>query len=144
MRTRRTDHGQRQNRIDYEVFATIPGGLPKGTGRAILKKRKQQARDRQRGSVKKHVKAREQGQCKAYGISPICARVGIDRHEIIPLGVGGKVTPENCVFTCRPDHDAAHGEPFKGRRLEWDWTGKAEELPPNAEEPGHVWAVWRG
>lgn len=140
---RRRRERQRTCKIDYSVFAGVNGGLPKGEPLTITRKRKRAATRRLRKSVKEHVFEREGRRCKAFGISPICHGWAIDRHEVVPLGVGGLVTPENCVASCRACHDAAHGEPGVGRRLWYEWSGKAEGVPPNAEEPSQVWAVWR-
>lgn len=126
-----------KTRIDYSGLA-----FPKGPTKRTEKNRK----DRKAGKTKADVKAKvfqRDRTCRAYGVSPICTKRPWDRHELIPVGRGGEVTTENAVAICRADHRACQNA-VGGLSLAFDWPGKADGRPPNADRPGYVRAVWRG
>jgi len=133
----RKSAGPPRSKIDYSGFKFAKKG-PKAKDKA----RKDGAKKRTRASVKAQVFKRDRT-CRAYGVSPICRRTPWDRHEIIPVGVGGKVTTQNAVAICRADHRACQNG-LGGRILMFDWPGKSEGQPPDADRPGHVRAVWKG
>lgn len=64
-----------------------------------------------------------------------------DPHEIVPVGAGGKRVSANRVGVCRPCHDHVQGQ-VGGNDLAVEWRGKADGLPPNADEPGNCWPAW--
>jgi len=120
-----------------------PGGRkPKGpTAKARAKKRTATmavaATDRQR------VFERQQHTCFAVGVSKVCRRRVQDPHELVPVGAGGKRVSRNRVGLCRPCHDAAQGK-VGGNVLIFDWVGKADGQPPNADQLGNVTVKWIG
>jgi uncharacterized protein YegP (UPF0339 family) len=117
--------------------------IPKGESRKKAKGRKNRADRKTRRDVKSLVFDRD-GNCRAYGVSPVCRRRPEDRHELIPVGRGGKITVRNCVAVCRPCHDAIHYHLGGALHLDFDWPGKDNGNPPDADRPGQVAAVWRG
>lgn len=123
-------------KIDYSGLA-----FPKGEARKTTKARTDRAKRTTRRDVKALVFERD-GTCRAYGVSPVCSKRPMDRHELIPMGRGGKVTTRNCVAVCRRCHDAAQNS-LGIRPLVFHWTGKDRGLAPDADTPGDVWAVWR-
>lgn len=122
--------------IDYSVLA-----FPKGESRKTMKGRKDRANRTTRRDVKALVFARDVT-CRAYGISPVCRKRPVDRHELVPVGVGGKITTANCVAVCRACHDAAQNN-LGGLPLAFTWPGKGDGRSPDADRPGNVRAVWR-
>lgn len=124
-------------RIDYSALA-----FPKGESRKTEKGRKDRADVANRRDVKALVFDRDRNTCRAYGVSPVCTKRPWDRHELIPVGRGGKITTRNCVAVCRRCHDAAQNA-LGGLPLAFDWAGKDRGLAPDADTPGAVWAVWR-
>jgi hypothetical protein len=148
-RSKRTE-SQRPGRskIDWSLFA-IPKVRPVGPVKApkgkrpaqVARRAKQRKTLKARRSVKDHVFERDGkrfGGCVCRHVSPICTVTIDDRHEIIPVGKGGKVTIRNAVGVCRADHDAAHGEPGAGRRIEFTWDG-----PEPDAEAGNYRVHWR-
>lgn len=129
--------GPRSGRIDYSALA-----FPKLEPRTRTKGRKDRAARTTKADVKAQVFARDVT-CRAYGVSPVCSKRPVDRHELVPVGVGGKVTTGNCVAVCRACHDAAQNS-LGGLPLAFDWPGKGNRKPPDADRPGGVWAVWKG
>jgi len=123
--------------IDYSVLA-----FPKGSPKASTKARAARRKTLTKADVKRAVFARDVT-CRAYGVSPICRVRPWDRHELIPVGVGGAVTTANAVAICRPDHRACQNA-LGGRRLTFVWPGQGKGRFPNADRPGDVRAVWRG
>jgi hypothetical protein len=121
------------------------GGLkfPKPEPRKRVKARKDGRKARLKAGVKALVFERQAGICFAWGVSPICRKVAVDRHELKPVGRGGLVTSKNCVAVCRRCHDASQNS-LGGRPLTFEWPGKDSGKPPDADAPGGVWAVWRG
>lgn len=115
--------------------------LPKGASRKTVKGRKDRANRKTRKSVKVQVFERDQV-CRGWGTSQVCTKRPVDRHELIPMGRGGKITTTNCVAVCRRCHDAAQNA-LGGLPLAFDWEGKGEGKAPDADTPGAVWAVWR-
>lgn len=81
--------------------------------------------------------------CFAFRVSPVCTGRVQDPHELIPVGAGGPRESWNRVGTCRACHRAAQGR-VGGNRLVYDWPGKADGRPPNADVPGNVTCSWRG
>lgn len=139
---RRTLTGQKSDRpvsgrIDYSALA-----FPKGESRKRTKARKDRVNRKVRKDTKALVFARDVT-CRAYGVSPVCRKRPWDRHELVPVGVGGKITTANCVAVCRPCHDAAQNN-LGGLPLAFDWKGKGDGKAPDADKPGGVWAVWKG
>ena len=122
--------------IDYSGLA-----FPKGETRKAAKNRKDRIGKRTRRDVKAIVFDRDVT-CRAYGVSPVCTRQPWDRHELKPVGRGGKITTRNCVAVCRRCHDACQNA-LGGLPLAFVWDGKDRGVPPDADRPGAVWAVWR-
>lgn len=118
-----------KSRIDYSGLA-----FPKTGGKAT---------GREKATVKALVFARDEGICRAWGVSPVCQTRAWDRHELIPVGLGGPVTTQNCITICRADHRACQNG-IGGHSLTFTWPGKAKGRPPNADKPGQVRAIWRG
>jgi hypothetical protein len=148
----RVTRSSTSGKIDYSLFAIPkvrvvgPVKAPKGQRPAQrARKTKLRARNRQRRSVKDQVFERDGarfGGCVFINISPICTVAQDDRHEIVPIGVGGKVTTANCVAVCRACHDALHGEPGVGRRLKITWTGAAPDADAGNFDVGWRAAGW--
>lgn len=134
--------------IDWDLFAIpkvrriVPVKAPKGKRPAqVARRAKKRAKRAVRRSVKDHVFDRELkrfGGCICRNVSPICTVTIEDRHEVVPIGAGGKVTIQNAVGVCRADHDAAHGEPGVGRRIEFTWEG-----PEPDAEAWNLMVHWR-
>lgn len=122
--------------------AAVPAKKPKGPvarARATKKRKAQAVAAKDRGKVF----GRTGGWCFARHVSPVCQGRAVDPHELIPVGAGGPRESWNRVPLCRRDHDEAQGR-VGGNRLVFEWPGKADGKPPNADEPGNVTATWRG
>lgn len=115
--------------------------VPKPERLKVKRGRKHRAGLKTRRTVKAQVFARDVT-CRAYGVSPVCRKRPVDRHELIPMGRGGKITTANCVAVCRACHDAAQNA-LGGLPLAFDWDGKDRGMAPDADTPGAVWATWR-
>jgi hypothetical protein len=124
--------------IDYSGLA-----FPKGESRKTTKGRKDRANRNTRRTVKDLVFVRDRNTCRAYGVSPVCSKRPVDRHELVPVGRGGKITTRNCVAVCRACHDAAQNN-LGGLPLVFDWPGKGSGQAPDADRPGNVRAAWKG
>lgn len=114
------------------------GKTPKDL-RAARNRKAQTVANRDRGRVF----GRTGGWCFTRHVSPICQGRAVDPHELIPVGAGGKRESWNRVPLCRACHDETQGR-VGGNRLVFEWPGKADGRPPNADEPGNVQATWRG
>ena len=118
-----------------------PGRKPKGPvarARAAKKRKGQAVANQDRGRVF----GRTGGWCFTRHVSPVCQGRAVDPHELIPVGAGGKRESWNRVPLCRACHDETQGR-VGGNRLVFDWPGKADGRPPNADEAGNVKAAWR-
>jgi 5-methylcytosine-specific restriction endonuclease McrA len=93
-------------------------------------------------AIRDHVFRWQRHVCFAQGVSPVCIGRCEDPHEIVPRGAGGVKSLANTVGVCRPCHNAAQGR-VGGNRLIFDWTGRAEGQPPQANKRGQVWCWWR-
>lgn len=119
-----------------------PAKKPKGPvarDRAARKRKAQAVAAKDRGRVF----GRTGGWCFARHVSPVCQGRAVDPHELIPVGAGGPRESWNRVPLCRACHDAGQGR-VGGNLLIFDWPGKADGKPPNADEPGNVTVTWRG
>jgi 5-methylcytosine-specific restriction endonuclease McrA len=117
--------------------------FPKGTG---TPKQRKDRRNRDARTVaaddRVAVFERQKYGCFAWGISPVCTGRVRDPHELIPVSKGGKRESWNRVGLCRSCHDATDST-MGGRRLFFDWPGKAERKPPNADKRGQVTCRWQ-
>jgi hypothetical protein len=113
---------------------------PGDTPSRARKKRKGQAQ-REAAKDKARVFARSYGACVGVHVSPVCQRVAVHPHEIVPVGAGGRRISRNRVGICAACHREVQGR-VGGNRLIIRWPGDTDGVPVNADL-GNVWCEWR-
>jgi hypothetical protein len=123
--------------IDYSGLA-----FPKD-GQTPKKRKDKRNRDARAVAAddREQVFQRQRYQCIAWGISPECTGRCVHPHELIPVSRGGKRVSKNRVGICWACH-AATDSTLGGRRLFFDWPGKKDGKPPDADKLGHVTCRW--
>lgn len=131
----------RPDRIDYKALG--PQAIPKCERPAKTRARRNRAMRADAADDRARVFARQGHVCFAVHVSPVCKRRVRDPHELIPVSEGGPRVSWNRVGVCRQCHHATDAT-IGGRRLMFNWPGKADGQPPNADVPGNVTCYWRG
>ncbi len=121
--------------IDYSQLALPKSGRRPKHDRASRRRAKQRAANSDRDG---DVLPRYQGQCIAYGISPVCTARAEHPHEVIPQSKGGPQEAWNRVPICAVDHRECQGR-VGGNRLKFGWVGPS----PTCHIKGTTSVTWR-